>query len=85
MMAPGGPGRRTRRRVDTRTDQLNDVSVEEAGSAGLEVLDGRDALAGHEICTADPWAAGWGEPGPFHPNAEGYEALARRLVDFLHR
>jgi lysophospholipase L1-like esterase len=68
-----------------RTDQLNDIVVEEAEAAGLEVLDGRDALAGHEICTAEPWASGWGEPGAFHPNAQGHEALARHLVDFLER
>ncbi len=68
-----------------RTDQLNDIIVKEAAAAGLEVLDGRDAFAGHEICTAEPWASGWGDPGPFHPNAAGHEALAHRLVDFLSR
>ncbi len=68
-----------------RTDQLDDIIEAEATAAGLEVLDVRDAFAGHEICTAEPWAAGWGDPGPFHPNATGHQVLARQLVDFLHR
>jgi lysophospholipase L1-like esterase len=68
-----------------RTDQLNDIIVEEAKAARLQVLDVRDAFAGHEICTADPWASGWGQPGSFHPNAKGHEVLAGHLVDFLDR
>jgi lysophospholipase L1-like esterase len=68
-----------------RTHQLDDIIVKEAKAARLEVLDVRDALAGHEICTTQPWAGGWGEPGSFHPNAKGHEALAGRLVDFLGR
>ncbi|MGH9037810.1 MAG: SGNH/GDSL hydrolase family protein [Acidimicrobiia bacterium] len=68
-----------------RTDQLNDVITEEAKAAGLQVLDVRDAFAGHEICTTDPWASGWGEAGSFHPNAKGHAVLADKLVDFLAR
>lgn len=68
-----------------RTDQLDDMIGEEATAAGLQVLEVRDAFAGHEICTAEPWVNGWGEPGPFHPNAKGHDVLARRLVDFLAR
>ena len=68
-----------------RTDQLDDIIGDEAPAAGLEVLDLRDAFAGHEICTADPWVSGWGQPGPFHPNAEGHGVLARELVDHLNR
>jgi lysophospholipase L1-like esterase len=68
-----------------RTDQLDDMIETEAEAAGLEALDVRDAFAGHEICTAEPWAGGWGDPGPFHPNATGHEVLARQLVDFLSR
>ncbi len=68
-----------------RTDQLDDIIKKEAKAAGLDVLDMRDAFAGHEICTAEPWASGFGEPGPFHPNATGHQVLARRLVAFLKR
>jgi lysophospholipase L1-like esterase len=68
-----------------RTDQLDDIIEVEATAAGLEVLDVRDAFAGHEICTADPWASGWGESGSFHPNPEGHQVLAGKLVDFLNR
>lgn len=71
--------------IRDRTDQLDDMIDEEATAAGLQVLDVRDAFAGHEICTTQPWASGWGEPGSFHPNAAGHEVLARRLVDFLTR
>ena len=68
-----------------RTDQLDDIIEEEAKAAELDVLDVRDAFSGHEICTPEPWASGWGDPGPFHPNATGHEVLARSLVDFLNR
>jgi lysophospholipase L1-like esterase len=68
-----------------RTDQLDDVIEEEAKAAGLQVLDVRDAFAGHEICTVEPWVSGWGEPGSFHPNATGHEVLGGKLVDFLNR
>jgi lysophospholipase L1-like esterase len=68
-----------------RTDQLDDLIEAEATAAGLAVLDVRDAFAGHEICTAEPWTSGWGEPGSFHPNARGHEVLAAKLVDFLNR
>ncbi len=71
--------------IRDRTDQLNDIIRAEAEAAGLEILDVRDAFAGHELCTEDPWASGWGEPGPFHPNPEGHEVLAGRLVEYLDR
>lgn len=69
--------------IRDRTDQLDDIVSEEARAAGLQVLDVRDAFSGHEICTEEPWVNGWGQPGSFHPNAEGHEVLARYLVDFL--
>lgn len=56
-----------------------DSALEEAAqqSGTAEYLDVRDALAGHELCTEDPWVnpVGLG-PGGAHPNERGQAALA---------
>lgn len=69
-----------KRWIREQTAHLNDVIQEEADGAGLEVLDVEDDFGGHEICTADPYAAGAFQPGTFHPNARGYDVLADRLA-----
>lgn len=71
-----------KRWIRARTAQLNAVITDEAGAAGLIPVDAGAALAGHEICTAEPWVWGLGQgDGAFHPNAEGHAALARHVVE----
>lgn len=72
-----------------------DAAIERAvDAAGATYVDVLDALDGHEVTTADPWitvpqgpvdAKGWLRfvthlKGTFHPNAEGYAALARVAI-----
>jgi lysophospholipase L1-like esterase len=72
--------------IRARTAQLNEVIVDEAERAGLTPVDVGDALEGHEICTAEPWAWGVLEgDGAFHPTAEGHRALAERIAEALER
>jgi lysophospholipase L1-like esterase len=52
------------------------------GVPRLHVLDVENAFAGHEVCTAQPWANGgsWRDPySSFHPNILGHAALAAAL------
>lgn len=77
---------REKRWIRARTAQLNEVIAEEAGRAGLTPVDVGDAFAGHEICTAEPWAWGVLEgDGAFHPTAEGHRALAERIAEAVER
>ncbi len=69
--------------IRAQTTHLNNVINTEARRAGLDVVDVEGAVDKHEICTADPYAAGINEPGTFHPNAKGYERMARTLQDAL--
>ena len=49
----------------------------------LRIADLADAFAGHRICDPEPYQ--WGRDGeiPFHPNAAGHAALAKRLSAVL--
>ncbi len=53
------------------------ASVEQAGSTTVEYLDITEALAGHELCSSDPWVQPLdaGSDG-VHPTADGYRAIA---------
>ncbi|HEV2639035.1 MAG TPA: SGNH/GDSL hydrolase family protein [Actinocrinis sp.] len=70
-------------------NHLDDVIVQAARGAGIGYLDERNAFAGHELCTADPWENtivvtpnGAGNDS-FHPNAAGYRQYATDLKNFL--
>lgn len=59
-----------------------------ARKAGVEFLDLWPASEGHDICSDDPWMAGASPaPGrlaePYHPYAEGQQAVADLLVELL--
>jgi hypothetical protein len=58
----------------SRLGALNTVLAQGAGSFGFGVTMPR--FTGHELCTADPYVQGPGDPAPLHPNAAGELAIA---------
>lgn len=40
-------------------------------------------FAGHELCSAKPWIQGLQEKAPFHPTAEGQQAIAKTILDTI--
>jgi lysophospholipase L1-like esterase len=72
------------------TAHLDNVIVDAANQAGIQVLDERYAFAGHELCSATPWVNGLldslqnlDRSSSFHPNASGQAQLAADLSAFL--
>lgn len=68
--------------VDDHFELLHSVVADPGIDA--EVFDIRNALAGHEVCTDDPWANGAGADGEgelfgkqesFHPTVPGHDAI----------
>jgi hypothetical protein len=57
-----------------RLGQLNTVLAEGAQTFGFGVAD--PSFAGHELCTAEPYVQGPGDPDPLHPTATGELAIA---------
>jgi hypothetical protein len=57
-----------------RLGQLNTVLAEGAQTFGFGVAD--PSFAGHELCTAEPYVQGPGDPDPLHPTAAGELAIA---------
>jgi hypothetical protein len=57
-----------------RLGQLNTVLAQGAQTFGFGVTD--PPFAGHELCTADPWVQGPGDPAPLHPTTAGELAIA---------
>jgi lysophospholipase L1-like esterase len=57
-----------------RLGQLNTVLAQGAQTFGFGVTD--PPFAGHELCTADPYVQGPGDPAPLHPTAAGELAIA---------
>jgi len=57
-----------------RLGQLNTVLAEGAQVFGFGVADPQ--FTGHELCTADPYVQGPGDPAPLHPTATGELAIA---------
>lgn len=76
-----------RRFLNNMSDMANQAIRESIArsDAGIEFVDIRDAYAGHEIGTADPWIHDlslqwdWGNTGPnpssFHPTQAGQDAI----------
>jgi hypothetical protein len=58
----------------SRLDQLNTVLAQGAQDLGFGVVQPR--FTGHELCTADPYVQGPGDPAPLHPTAAGQLAIA---------
>ncbi len=58
----------------SRLGQLNTVLAQGAQTFGFGVTD--PPFAGHELCTADPYVQGPGDPAPLHPTAAGELAIA---------
>jgi hypothetical protein len=72
---------------------LDNTIIAAAQQAGIDVLDERYALLGHQICSSDPWVYGLDSaltPGEqfldtsalFHPTAEGQGQMASDLEDY---
>lgn len=57
-----------------RLAQLNAVLAQGAQTFGFGVA--APSFAGHELCTADPWVQGPGDPAPLHPTVAGELAIA---------
>jgi lysophospholipase L1-like esterase len=57
-----------------RLGQLNALLAEGAQTFGFGVAD--PPFTGHELCTADPYVQGPGDPAPLHPTAAGELAIA---------
>jgi GDSL-like Lipase/Acylhydrolase family len=58
----------------SRLGQLNKVLAQGAQTFGFGVTD--PSFAGHELCTADPYVQGPGDPAPLHPTAAGELVMA---------
>jgi hypothetical protein len=58
----------------SRLAQLNMVLAQGAETFGFGVTE--PPFAGHELCTADPYVQGPGDPAPLHPTAAGELAIA---------
>jgi lysophospholipase L1-like esterase len=63
--------------VITLLDKAIKTAAEESGL--VDYLDVRDAFAGHEMCTKDPWVYNLPDPAVLHPNDAGYVALAAAI------
>ena len=57
-----------------RLGQLNAVLAQGAQIFGFGVAD--PPFTGHELCSADPYVQGPGDPAPLHPTAAGELAIA---------
>ena len=58
----------------SRLGQLNAVLAQGADAFGDGVT--TPQFTGHELCTADPYVQGPGDPAPMHPNIAGQLAIA---------
>jgi hypothetical protein len=58
----------------SRLGQLNAVLAQGAQTFGFGVT--TPPFSGHELCTADPYVQGPGDPAPLHPTAAGELAIA---------
>jgi lysophospholipase L1-like esterase len=63
--------------VITAVDKAIKTATAESGL--VEYIDVSHALAGHEVCTKDPWVYDLNDPAALHPNDAGYVALAAAI------
>lgn len=59
---------------------LNTALQRAARETEAEYVDVLPATEGHGICAAEPWISGVSGVAPFHPLAEGQEAVARSVA-----
>lgn len=78
--------------MNSKADALNVMLREAAREAGVEFIDPTQAFIGHGVGSDDPWIndMDWGgpgialyDPGSFHPNSAGHEAMAELLQQQL--
>ncbi|MEU4691548.1 SGNH/GDSL hydrolase family protein [Actinoplanes sp. NPDC023714] len=73
-----------RKILNEASDTLSEViAAAVAKHPGFTYVDGRIIFAGHEACTKDPWINAVADTvsESFHPNADGYEAYAKVLLN----
>jgi lysophospholipase L1-like esterase len=72
--------------MNSELDKVNEKIEQAAKDNGVEYVDASDALAGHELTTADPWIfpldrQSWYSLGPaqhdMHPTPDGQAAMAK--------
>ncbi|HEX2143053.1 MAG TPA: SGNH/GDSL hydrolase family protein [Glycomyces sp.] len=70
--------------LNDAADLLAETTAEVAAEHGFDFADPRDAFAGHEVCSSDPWILGYvGTLESFHPNAAGQDAYAEVVLPHL--
>jgi len=70
--------------LNETADLLAETTASVAADHGFDFADVRDAFAGHEICSADPWILGYtGTIESFHANAAGQAAYAEVVTPYL--
>jgi lysophospholipase L1-like esterase len=74
-----------RRSLNQAAVVLNGVVAAEAFLAGATYVDIRNSLAGHELCTADPWLVPLPADGAAHPTVQGQRAIAAVVTRALAR
>jgi lysophospholipase L1-like esterase len=62
---------------------LDDTIRDATEQAKVGYIDVFDALAGHEMCTSDPWMVPLGQTDGAHPTAKGYAAIERVVAEAL--
>jgi lysophospholipase L1-like esterase len=74
-----------RRSLNEAATLLNRVIAGEALLAGATYVDVTDSLAGHELCTAQPWLVSLTPPftGAAHPTVAGQDAIAAVVTGVL--
>jgi lysophospholipase L1-like esterase len=63
--------------------ELDSTIETSAKAARVTYVDITEALAGHELCSADPWIQGIGQPGQAHPTVDGQRAIERAVAKGL--
>ncbi|MGH3274089.1 MAG: SGNH/GDSL hydrolase family protein [Streptosporangiaceae bacterium] len=78
--------------IENQLDSTITQAVEQMQLPNFILVDEKNALAGHQLCSADPWvnqlnnvnvSAGTDDDESLHPNVAGYHAMAVVLADRL--
>ncbi|WP_041295327.1 SGNH/GDSL hydrolase family protein [Isoptericola variabilis] len=78
--AYGGASVEKQERLNAGADLLNAVIAQAAAQHGFRFVDVTARFAGHGVNAPEPWILPSGDPGAFHPNAEGYRAYATAVT-----
>lgn len=65
--------------LSDQTEALNDVIEDAADNYWFAAHVPMD-FSGHSLCSSDPWVQGNNDPAPFHPTAEGQQAIAQSFL-----